>query len=122
VIDSANYLSASGLPVTLRTMYVANYLGPQGAVDFFNRAGPTAPDPLPLPDAATRQQTRAWVQALRGGASAAPAPAPPPATDFGSRDPAMGNAADTAQFPGAPASPVGADTDAPVSAAAQPFI
>jgi hypothetical protein len=76
VIDSANYLSASGLPVTLRTMYVANYLGPQRAVDFFNRAGAPAPDPLPLPDAATRQQTRAWVQALRAGASAAPAHPP----------------------------------------------
>jgi hypothetical protein len=115
VIDSANYLSTNGLPITLRTMYAANYLGPQGAVDFFNRAGPTASDPLPFPDAATRQQTRAWVQALRGGASAASA------VDFGVPDTAPGDAADTAPFPGGPASPVGADTDTPVRAAAQPF-
>jgi hypothetical protein len=103
VIDTGNYLRANGIEITPRTMYVANVLGPKGAVDLFKRTGSTSSDAVPSPDAATGQQMRAWARQLRLG-PAAPA-ASPAAPDFGASVPpapgpqaAWSNAAAT--FPG----------------------
>src|SRR5262249_39174163 len=55
--------------ITPRTMYLAHVLGARGAVDLMKRTGSTgAPPEVPSPDAATGDQMRAWVRALRLGA------------------------------------------------------
>jgi hypothetical protein len=103
VIDAGNLLRANGYEITPRTMYVSHVLGPQAAVDLFNRTGSTASPAVPSPDAATGDQMRAWVRALRLGPAAQsgavvglaaprdPGPAPPdagPAT-LGQADPSV---------------------------------
>jgi hypothetical protein len=80
VIDAGNYLRANGFEITPRSMYVASVLGPQRAVDLFNRTGSTSSDEVPSPDAATGRQVLSWVRALRLGPAAAGAP---PTPDFG---------------------------------------
>jgi hypothetical protein len=70
VIDAGNLLRANGYEITPRTMYVSHVLGPQAAVDLFNRTGSTASPAVPSPDAATGDQMRAWVRALRLGPAA----------------------------------------------------
>ncbi|MBV9429125.1 MAG: hypothetical protein JO084_15515 [Bradyrhizobiaceae bacterium] len=64
VVANANYLSANGFAITPRSMYVAHVIGPQRAVDLF-RTGSTGSPDIPSPDAATGDQVRAWVRALR---------------------------------------------------------
>jgi len=86
VIDTGNYLRANGYEITPRTMYVSHILGPQAAVDLFNRTGSTGSPAVPSPDQATGDQMRAWVRALRlgpaaragmvGGIAGAPNPGP----------------------------------------------
>jgi hypothetical protein len=82
VIDTGNYVRANGYEITPRTMYVSHVLGPPAAVDLFKRTGSTASPAVPSPDAATGDQMRAWVRALRlgpaaqAGAVAGTAPAP----------------------------------------------
>ena len=72
VIDAGNLLRANSYEITPRTMYLAHVLGPQGAVDLMKRTGSTgAPPEVPSPDAATGDQMRAWVRALRLGPAAA---------------------------------------------------
>jgi hypothetical protein len=85
VIDTGNYLRANGFEITPRTMYVANVLGPQGAVDLFKRTGSTSSDAVPSPDAATGEQMRTWARQLRLGPGAVSSP--PVATDFGASAP-----------------------------------
>jgi hypothetical protein len=51
-------------------MYLAHVLGPQAAVDLIKRTGSTASPAVPSPDAATGDQMRAWVRALRLGPAA----------------------------------------------------
>jgi hypothetical protein len=80
VVDAGNYLRANGFEITPRSMYVASVLGPQRAVDLFNRTGSTSSDEVPSPDAATGRQVLSWVRALRLGPAAAGAP---PTPDFG---------------------------------------
>jgi hypothetical protein len=82
VIASGNYLSANGFAVTPRSLYVANVLGPQRAVDLFRRTGSTSSPDVPFPDAETGRQTLAWVRALRGGAAAPAAGVGPPAPAY----------------------------------------
>jgi hypothetical protein len=77
VIDAGNYLRANGIEITPRSMYVASVLGPQRAVDLFNRTGSTSSDEVPSPDAATGRQVLSWVRALRLGPAAAGAPTAP---------------------------------------------
>jgi hypothetical protein len=77
VIDTGNYLRANGIEITPRSMYVANFLGPQRAVDLIKRTGSTSSDAVPSPDATTGRQMLAWVRQLRLG------PASPAAPDFG---------------------------------------
>jgi hypothetical protein len=69
VIANGNYLSANGFAITPRSLYVANVLGPQRAVDLFRTGSTSSPD-VPSPEAETGRQTLAWVQALRGVAAA----------------------------------------------------
>jgi hypothetical protein len=72
VIDAGNLLRANGYEITPRTMYLTHVLGPQGAVDLMKRTGSTgAPPEVPSPDAATGDQMRGWVRALRLGPAAA---------------------------------------------------
>jgi hypothetical protein len=71
VIDIGNHLRANGYEITPRTMYVSHVLGPQAAVDLFNRTGSTGSPAVPPADAATGDQMRAWVRALRLGPAAA---------------------------------------------------
>jgi hypothetical protein len=72
VIDAGNTLRTNGYEITPRTMYLAHLLGPQGAVDLIKRSGSTgSPPEVPSPDAATADQMRAWVRALRLGPAAA---------------------------------------------------
>ena len=52
-------------------MYVSHVLGPQAAVDLFKRTGSTGSPAVPPADAATGDQMRAWVRALRLGPAAA---------------------------------------------------
>jgi hypothetical protein len=89
VIEAGNLLRANGYEITPRTMYLAHVLGPQAAVDLINRTGSTASPAVPPADAATGDQMRAWVRALRLGPAAArpgiagamaPAPDAGPAT------------------------------------------
>lgn len=87
VVDTGNLLRANGYAITPRTMYLAHVLGPQAAVDLINRTGSTSSPDVPSPDAATGDQMRAWVRALRLGPAAAglaggmaPAPNAGPAT------------------------------------------
>jgi|ERR1051326_299072 hypothetical protein len=85
VIDAGNLLRANGYEITPRTMYLAHVLGPQGAVDLMKRTGSTgAPPEVPSPDAATGDQMRAWVRALRLGPAAASVAPMAPAADVGS--------------------------------------
>jgi hypothetical protein len=70
VIDTGNLLRANGYEITPRTMYVSHVLGPQAAVDLFKRTGSTSSPDVPSPDAATGDQMRAWVRALRLGPAA----------------------------------------------------
>jgi hypothetical protein len=74
VIDTGNYLRANGIEITPRLMYVASVLGPQRAVDLFNRTGSTSSDEIPSADAATGDQMRAWVRQLRLAPAAAATP------------------------------------------------
>src|SRR5262249_26854803 len=69
-IDTGNYLRANGYEITPGTMYVSHVLGPQAAVDLFKRTGSTGSSAVPSPDAATGDQMRAWVRALRLGPAA----------------------------------------------------
>jgi hypothetical protein len=92
VIDAGNLLRTNGYEITPRTMYLAHVLGPQGAVDLIKRTGTTGgPPEVPSPDAATGDQMRAWVRALRLGPAAAgiaplaPRPSPTPALPDQSR-------------------------------------
>jgi hypothetical protein len=71
VVDIGNHLRANGYEITPRTMYVSHVLGPQAAVDLFNRTGSTGSPAVPPADAATGDQMRAWVRALRLGPAAA---------------------------------------------------
>ena len=72
VLDAGNLLRTNGYEITPRTMYVAHVLGPERAVDLFRRTGSTGEPPeVPSPDAATGDQMRAWVRALRLGPAAA---------------------------------------------------
>jgi hypothetical protein len=92
VIDTGNLLRANGFEITPRTMYVSHVLGPQAAVDLFKRTGSTSSPDVPSPDAATGDQMRAWVRALRlgpaaqagaiGGMTAAPDAGPAPPDQF----------------------------------------
>jgi hypothetical protein len=72
VVANADYLRANGFAITPRTMYVAHVIGPERAVDLFRTRATGSPD-VPPADAATGQQVRAWVRALRGAPPAAPA-------------------------------------------------
>jgi len=73
VIATGHYLRANGYEITPRTMYVSHVLGPERAVDLFRRTGSSgSPPEVPSPDAATGEQMRAWVRALRGAAGMAP--------------------------------------------------
>jgi hypothetical protein len=67
VVDAGNLLRANGYEITPRTMYLAHVLGPQAAVDLINRTRSTSSPAVPSPDAATGDQMRAWVRALRLG-------------------------------------------------------
>ena len=78
VIDAGNYLRANGIEVTPRSMYVASVLGPQRAVDLFNRTGSMSSAEVPSADAATRGQVLDWVRQLRPGTPAAAGPPPSP--------------------------------------------
>jgi hypothetical protein len=69
-IEAGNLLRANGYEITPRTMYLAHVLGPQAAVDLINRTGSTSSPAVPSPDAATGDQMRAWVRALRLGPAA----------------------------------------------------
>jgi hypothetical protein len=80
VIDAGNYLRANGFEITPRSMYVASVLGPQRAVDLFNRTGSTSSGEVPSPDAATGRQVLSWVRALRLGSTASGSP--PAAPNF----------------------------------------
>lgn len=92
VIDAGNLLRANGYEITPRTMYLAHVLGPQAAVDLINRTKSTSSPAVPSPDAATGDQMRAWVRALRlgpaaqagavGGMTPAPNPGPMPPDQF----------------------------------------
>jgi hypothetical protein len=83
VVATGHYLRANGYEITPRTMYVPHVLGPERAVDLFRRTGSSgSPPEIPSPDAATGEQMRAWVRALRGAAGTSPgggiaSPAPP---------------------------------------------
>jgi hypothetical protein len=81
VIANGNYLSANGFAITPRSLYVANVLGPQRAVDLFRTGSTSSPD-VPSPDAETGRQTLAWVQALRGVAAAPTAGVAPSAPAY----------------------------------------
>ncbi len=70
VIDTGNLLRANGIEITPRTMYVSHVLGPQAAVDLIKRTGSTTSPAVPSADAATGDQMRAWVRALRLGPAA----------------------------------------------------
>jgi hypothetical protein len=84
VIDAGNTLRANGYEITPRTMYLAHVLGPQGAVDLIKRTGSTgSPPEVPSPDAATGDQMRAWVRALRLGPAAGIIGAMAPPRDAG---------------------------------------
>ena len=73
VVATGHYLRANGYEITPRTMYVAHVLGPERAVDLFRRTGSSgSPPEVPSPDAATGEQMRAWVRALRGAPGASP--------------------------------------------------
>jgi hypothetical protein len=101
VIDTGNLLRANGYEITPRTMYLAHVLGPQGAVDLMKRTGSTSSDAVPSPDAATGDQMRAWMRALRlgpavsGGIIGGMAPAPDAA--LGTPDPSNADAFDPAR-------------------------
>jgi hypothetical protein len=122
VIDTGNYLRANGFEITPRTMYVANVLGPRGAVDLFNRTGSTSSDAVPSPDAATGQQMRAWARQLRLG-PAAPA-GPPAAPDFGPSNPPVPAAQPVWGNVGMPAQQqdMGEGTGLPMSDPPQPLV
>jgi hypothetical protein len=98
VIDAGNTLRTNGYEITPRTMYLTHVLGAQGAVDLMKRTGSTGgPPEVPSPDAATGDQMRAWVRALRLGPAAAriapmapaasPTPAVPDQSNVGAFDP-----------------------------------
>jgi hypothetical protein len=92
VVATGRYLRTNGYEITPRTMYVAHVLGPERAVDLFRRTGSTgSPPEVPSPDAATGDQMRAWVRALRGTAGMPPiasrAPAGPARADNAAADP-----------------------------------
>jgi hypothetical protein len=70
VLDAGNLLRANGYEITPRTMYLAHVLGPQAAVDLIKRTGSTYSPAVPSADAATGDQMRAWVRALRLGPAA----------------------------------------------------
>ena len=73
-------------------MYLTHVLGPQGAVDLMKRTGSTgAPPEVPSPDAATGDQMRAWVRALRLEPAAAGITPMAPAADVGSAVPTQSN-------------------------------
>jgi hypothetical protein len=74
VVDTGNYLRANGIEITPRSMYVASVLGPQRAVDLFNRTGSTSSDEVPSADPATGDRMRAWVRQLRLAPAAAATP------------------------------------------------
>jgi hypothetical protein len=88
VIDAGNLLRANGYEITPRTMYLAHVLGPQAAVDLIKRTGSTFSPMVPSPDAATGDQMRSWVRALRlgpaaqAGASGGMTPAPDPGPEM----------------------------------------
>src|SRR5262249_42613319 len=71
VIDAGHLLRAHGYQIQPRTNCPPPVLGPQAAVDLINRTGSTASPAVPSPDAATGDQMRAWVRALRLGPAAA---------------------------------------------------
>ena len=86
VVANANYLTANGFAITPRSMYVAHVIGPQRAVDLF-RTGSTGSPDIPSPDAATGDQVRTWVRALRSDELTPPAGSavsPPPGAPAGS--------------------------------------
>lgn len=70
VLEAGNLLRAAGYEITPRTMYLAHVLGPQAAVDLIKRTGSTYSPAVPSADAATGDQMRAWVRALRLGPAA----------------------------------------------------
>jgi hypothetical protein len=121
VIDTGNYLRANGIEITPRTMYVANVLGPQGAVDLFKRTGSTSSDAVPSPDTATGQQMRAWARQLRLG-PVVPA-GPPAAPDFGaSVPPAPAAQAAWSNPAGPPLGDMIVDAGLPLPCPAEPVI
>jgi hypothetical protein len=121
VIDTGNYLRANGYEITPRTMYVSHVLGPQGAVELFKRTGSTgAPPEVPSPDAATGDQMRAWVRALRLGPAAAGIAPLAPAGLSSTPGFAAPNAMAAVQFgPNAAVAPNAANEDAGTPAYAQ---
>jgi hypothetical protein len=113
VIDSGNYLRANGIEITPRSMYVANVLGPRGAVDLIKRTGSTSSDAVPSPDAVTGRQMLAWARQLRLG------PAAPAAPDFGATaPPAPAAQARWADVGSVPQVDVSEDASLPVSPSA----
>lgn len=113
VIDTGNYLRANGIEITPRSMYVANVLGPRGAVDLIKRTGSTSSDAVPSPDAVTGRQMLTWARQLRLG------PAAPAAPDFGATaPPAPAAQARWADVGSVPQVDVSEDASLPVSPSA----
>jgi hypothetical protein len=112
VIETGNYLRANGIEITPRSMYVANFLGPQRAVDLIKRTGAPSSDAVPSPDAATGRQMLAWARQLRLGPAARAAP------DFGASAPLAPatQAAWSNVGAGAPQGDVSEDAGSPVPA------
>jgi hypothetical protein len=120
VIDTGNHLRANGIEITPRTVYLANVLGPQGAVDLIKRTGSTSSDAVPSPDAATGRQILAWTRQLRLGPAAAGLPAVPAFDPSNppvpAAPPVWGNAGMPAQQ-----DDMSEGTDMPTSDPSQPF-
>ena len=118
VVANASYLGANGVAITPRTLFVANAVGPQRAVDLIRRALSTSSSQgLPLPDADSNRQAQAWVRALRGAATApagqaAAAGAPAPGYATGAAADAPPADTQTWAFPSAASAAAGTDAAA----------
>jgi hypothetical protein len=73
VVATGDYLRANGIAITPRTVYMSHVIGPERTVDVIRRTGSTFSPDVPSADAATGDQVRAWVRALRGLPPAGPA-------------------------------------------------
>jgi hypothetical protein len=110
VVANGNYLSANGIAITPRTVYMTHVLGPQRAVDLIRRTGSTSSPDIPSPDAATGRQMLAWAQALRGVAAV------PQSIGVGGAAPAYSGGATE----GPPSGDTSFQTDTPTGAYAPP--